>query len=62
VEYLRQIRTGDELMALREFLLGELEAGRITLRQFRARIRKACREFYQLQLTQQQATTTEAHL
>jgi hypothetical protein len=49
-------------MALREFLLGELEAGRITLRQFRARIRKACREFYQLQLTQQQATTTEAHL
>jgi hypothetical protein len=32
-------------MLLREFLLGELEAGRITRRQFRTRIRKACKEF-----------------
>jgi len=42
------IRTGDELMAFRDFWLAKLERNEITLRKFRMKIRRACAQLREL--------------
>lgn len=36
-------------MVYREWLIGEMHAGRISFRQFRTRVRRACRALYLIQ-------------